>query len=132
MNKGLEIVFHGFTSSDAIETEVRKRITKLEHICDDICGCRVCLDKPHNHHHKGTHYRVSVDVSLPGGAINVHNEKHDKSDHTDLYIAIRDAFNVAQRKLKKLSQVQRPSAKQIMHFTKSRSDEDLLSAPALL
>ena len=99
MLKGLEIVFHGIDQSDAVEKIIKKKVHKLESYSDKIKSCRVVVDKPHNHHNKGTIYHVSLDVTLPDSNISIHNDQHDKHSHEDVYVAIRDAFDVAKRKL---------------------------------
>ena len=86
-------------------------------------SCRIIIEAPHRHHHKGKAYQVSIDMTVPGGELVVNRapkrldatkttrpeelkndltENHEPSRHgahEDLYVAIRDAFNVAARKL---------------------------------
>jgi hypothetical protein len=81
------------------------------------------VEAPHRHHHKGKAFQVRLDLSVPGREIVINRapkrlsaakstegrqvetdlvENHRPSKHAaheDLYVAIRDAFNAAGRKL---------------------------------
>jgi ribosomal subunit interface protein len=85
--------------SDAIETRVRERIERLERFFDRITACRVVVEAPERRHHKGKLYHVGIDILVPGAELLVNRHPKDKHAHEDVYVAIRDAFNAAQRKL---------------------------------
>ena len=93
MQKKLQIVFRGIDQSDAIEEAVHKKVEKLERQHDRITSCRVALDAPHKHHHKGKLFQVTVHVTTPEGDVSV------SSDEEDLYVALRNAFNASGRQL---------------------------------
>lgn len=95
----LQITFRHLEHSDAIEADIRDRAQKLERFANDITGCRVVVEAPHKHHHKGRIYTVSIDVTVPGAEIvaSRHPDKHHA--HEDAYVAIRDAFDAVQRQL---------------------------------
>jgi len=99
MQVPLQITFRHLDPSDAIEADIRERAQKLELFSDDITSCRVVVEAPHQHHHKGRIYTVTVDITVPGGEIvaSRHPDKHHA--HEDAYVAIRDAFNAAKRQL---------------------------------
>lgn len=101
MSSEIQIVFHNMEQTDAISGAVRKRIEKLERLCGrrSMKG-RVVLDSPHNNHHKGRVYSVSLEMHTPHKEIRVNQEQHDNRAHEDLYVAIRDAFDAAERQLK--------------------------------
>ena len=100
MNNEFQIFFHNIEQTDALEGAVRKRIAKLERYCERIISGRVVLDSPHNHRHKGKVYSVGLEIHTPQKEVRVNQEQHDNHAHEDLYIAIRDAFNAAERQLK--------------------------------
>ncbi|KRP32473.1 MAG: hypothetical protein ABS27_06900, partial [OM182 bacterium BACL3 MAG-121001-bin29] len=100
MTNDIQIVFHSIDQTDALTEAVAKRIDKLERYCDQIINGRVVLDSPHNHHHKGKVYSVSIEIHTPQIEVRVNQDQHDKQSHEDLYVAIRDAFNVAERQLR--------------------------------
>ncbi len=100
MTNAFQVVFHNIDQTDAINEAVRKRIDKLERFCDQIITGRVVLDSPHNNHHKGKVYSVGVEIHTPNLEVRVNQDQHDNHAHEDLYVAIRDAFNVAERQLR--------------------------------
>ena len=100
MTNDFQIVFHNIEQSTSISDAVNKRISKLQRFCDRILAGRVVLDSPHNNHHKGKVYSVGLEIRTPSKEVRVNQEQHDKHAHEDLYVAIRDAFNAAERQLK--------------------------------
>ena len=102
-----QIVFHNIDQTQALTEAVRKRLHKLTRFCDQILEGRVVLDSPHNNHHKGKVYSVGIEIDSPVGKIRVHQGQHDNHTHEDLYVTIRDAFNVAERQLKAASKKHR-------------------------
>ena len=114
MQKDLQIVYRGVEQSESIESAIRKKVDKLERFCDNITACRVVVDSPHKHHNKGQQYHVTVDISVPQQDIVVAHDQHDKQGHQNLFVALRDAFNVAERQLKKHSR--RPSRNKPLPF----------------
>ena len=95
----LQVVFHNMEPSAAVETNIRERATKLERFCDKITSFRVTVEAPHKHHHKGNIYHVAVDIVVPDAEIVVSRNPHENHAHEDVYVAVRDAFNSARRKL---------------------------------
>ena len=100
MTNHFQIVFHNIEQSTSIAVAVNKRISKLQRFCDRILAGRVVLDSPHNNHHKGKVYSVGLEIHTPSKEVRVNQEQHDNHAHEDLYVAIRDAFNAAERQLK--------------------------------
>jgi ribosomal subunit interface protein len=95
-----KVVFRNIEHSPAVEEAVHKRLEKLERYCDEIQSLRVILETPHNNHHKGKVYHVGVEAMVPNHDIVVTHDQHDKHSHEDIYVAIRDAFNAVERRLK--------------------------------
>jgi len=110
MSNEFQIVFHNIEQSDAITEAVQKRVDKLRRYCSDIIGGRVVLDCPHNNHHKGKVYSVALELQTPNKPVMVTQEQHDNHAHEDLYVAIRDAFNAAERQLKSVDKKHRKAA----------------------
>jgi ribosomal subunit interface protein len=113
MTNEFQVVFHNIDQSDAIIDTVNKRIEKLERFCDHILTGRVVLDSPHNNHHKGKVYSVGLEIHTPSKEVRVNQEQHDNHAHEDLYVAIRDAFNAAERQLKSVDKKHRSSLPEI-------------------
>lgn len=94
MNRTLQITGHNIVLTPAIEAHIRGNAEKLGRYCDDIVGCRVVIDAPHRHHSKGRQYEVRINLTVPGAELAITHEPRE-----DLYLASRDAFNVARRQL---------------------------------
>jgi ribosome-associated translation inhibitor RaiA len=111
MHLPLQIQFHGIDHSDAIEARVRQKAAKLDRLYGHIMGCRVVIDAPHRHQRKGNTYNVRIDLTVPGGEIVVNRDPADDGSHTDVYVALRDAFNAAGRALEDFARRQRGDIK---------------------
>ncbi len=121
--------------SEAIEASIRERTAKLDTFYDRIMSCRVVVEAPHRSHRKGKAYHVRIDITLPGGELVVKREPKrivdvplrslkepdvelgvdrelSKPDaHEDVFVAIRDAFDAARRKLQDYARRQRGQLK---------------------
>jgi len=95
----LEIAFRNMDPSDAVETRARELAEKLNRYHDRIMACRVVIEASHKHKHKGGVYHVRIDLTVPGNEIVINRESHQNKSHEDVYVAMRDAFNAAYRKL---------------------------------
>jgi ribosome-associated translation inhibitor RaiA len=99
MQTPLKISFHGIEPSEALEARVRDHAEYLEHLCDRITSCQVVIDAPHRHSHKGQLYEARIQMRIPGHEIVVNREGPHDHAHEDPYVALRDAFSAAERKL---------------------------------
>jgi len=99
MQLPLQITFHNIPTSEAVETKIRERAEKLARITDNIMACRVTVDAPHKHRHKGSTYQVRIDLNVPGNEIVVSRDPGLNHAHEDIYVTIRDAFNAVRRQL---------------------------------
>lgn len=102
----LQITFHNLPHSEAIETRIEQQFEKLCHYFDRILRCQVIVEVPHQSHHKKNPYHIRINLSLPGEEIVINRDK-SRNDSDNAYIAIRDAFNAAQRKLKRFAEPQK-------------------------
>ncbi|MDF1764587.1 MAG: HPF/RaiA family ribosome-associated protein [Oleibacter sp.] len=100
--KGLEISFRDMEHSDAIEHQIREKADRLTDLFDNITGIRAVVAIPHNHSQKGKIAHISLEVGIPGELIAITHDHHDKHEHENLYVALRDAFEKAQRKISKI------------------------------
>ena len=99
MQVPLEIAFHGLDHSDAMETQVRERMDRLERYHDRMTSCRVVVEKNHRKHAKGNLFHVQIDIRVPGHEIVVNRDPKDHHSHEDVAVAIRDAFSAVRRQL---------------------------------
>ncbi len=93
------VEFHGVAQSEAIERYALARAEKLARFFDRIVVCRVAIEAPHQHHRKGKHYRVRVDITVPGGEVVAGRDPTPAAAHKDVYVAMRDTFLAARRRL---------------------------------
>jgi ribosomal subunit interface protein len=106
MQVPLEISTRWIDLSPPLEAELRKRAEKLERHYNRITSCRIAVERPTgNHHQEGGPYRVRLDITVPGSELVA-----DKSAE-ELYAAIRDAFQAAERQVEAFSQRQRGDVK---------------------
>ena len=107
----LQITFRNMDPSDAVEANVREKAGKLERFAEHITSCRVIVEAPHKHQHKGNIYGVRIDITLPGGEIIVNSHPEQNHAHEDIYVAIRDAFDAARRQLEDYVRIRRNKVK---------------------
>jgi ribosome-associated translation inhibitor RaiA/cold shock CspA family protein len=111
MKKPVQITFRDMPRSGAVEAKVREKVAKLEEFYDQIMACRVVIESPHSHHHQGNLFHVGIDLTVPNGEIIVNRNPREHHAHEDVYVAIRDAFKAARRKLQDFARRQRGDIK---------------------
>jgi cold shock CspA family protein/ribosome-associated translation inhibitor RaiA len=99
MQLPLQVTFRNMEPSAAVEAEVRDRAEQLDTLFDRITSCRVAVEAPHRHHHKGNLFHVRIDITVPGRELVVGRSPAAHHAHEDVYVAIRDAFRAAARQL---------------------------------
>src|SRR3972149_7752854 len=90
----LQITIRDVEHSEALEAHIRDKVKKLEEFFEHIMSCRVVVEMPHKHHHQGKQFNVRIDIGVPGSEIVVN---HDHAE--DVYVALRDTFDAAKRRL---------------------------------
>ena len=117
MKLPMTVAFRGMDRHEWIEGEIRKRAAKLETYCRDIASCHVVVEIPHRHHEEGNRFSVRIDVTVPDEEIavtrgaNLHGFTKDLDEQEwvkrfdvegmrkDLRLVIKEAFDVARRRL---------------------------------
>ena len=107
-----QITFLDFPESDAVWIAVQKRVEKLERFFTGIIRCEVTISCPHRHRHADRLYHVQIHLSLPGEDVIISHDREKDQSHRDVYVAIRDSFRAAERKLQDRVRVLR-------HYVKS-------------
>lgn len=111
MRLPLQITFRNLDRSEAVEAAIREHAAKLEKYCDQIMGCRVTVEAPHKHHRHGNRYQVRVDVTAPDAELVASREPDEHHAYTDVYVAIRDAFDAIRRQLEDYERRRRRQSK---------------------
>lgn len=96
----LEISYKNMEKSDAVEARIREKAEKkFERYAGTITSCRVVVEAPNRHHVHGSCFDVRIDLHVPGEELVVTRNGANNPAHTDVYVAIRDAFDAAGRQL---------------------------------
>jgi ribosomal subunit interface protein len=111
MQQPIQITFRNLERSPAIEAKVLERAAKLDEFYERIMSCRVVIEELHRHHRHGNHYQVRVDLTVPGGELVATREPDEHHAYTDVYVAIRDAFDAIRRQLEDYARRQRSDVK---------------------
>jgi cold shock CspA family protein len=126
----VQVTFRNLAHDEALEQEIRDRVSWLEQFYAGIVRCHVLLEVPHRHHHDGRHFHVRIDVTAPGGppivvshepslhgrSKDVEAETHRKEEeiqgvHRYATVAIHEAFDIARRRLEDFAREQRGTVK---------------------
>lgn len=100
MGLPLQITFRDLDHSDAIESYVRARAEKLDAVSSRLVKCHVAIEAPHRSKHHGRHYRVRLDLAIPGRELVVDRCPDESRATEDVYAAIDHAFDHAVRRLR--------------------------------
>jgi ribosomal subunit interface protein len=93
------IAFRNMDASDFLEAHIRTKVEKLRRVYGRITQCQVVVEAPHRHRWKGKLYHVRIDITVPGEEIVVSRSGPMDQAHEDVYVAVRNAFNGATRRL---------------------------------
>ncbi|MEW6208557.1 MAG: HPF/RaiA family ribosome-associated protein [Acidobacteriota bacterium] len=125
----VQITFRNMPHSDSIEAFVRKKAAQLDRYYDNIMACRVVVEVPHRHHRRGQHSHIRIDLTVPGGEIVIKHEpslysgqrqaeteectkcSETATSHKHAKVAIREAFELARRRLQDYGRQQRAEVK---------------------
>ncbi len=99
MRLPLQITYRNMSPSEAVDRVIRERAERLDQFCDRIMSCRVVVEARHRRHHQGRLYHLRIDLTAPGEEIVVSREPALHKTHEDVYVAVRDAFDAARRRI---------------------------------
>ena len=102
MRLPVQISFRNMPHSEALERAILERAERLDRFCGLIMGCRVVVETRHRRH-QGNLYHVRIDLTLPGHEIVVGREPALHRACEDVYVAVRDAFDAARRRVEDYS-----------------------------
>jgi ribosome-associated translation inhibitor RaiA len=104
----VEITFLGMARSPALEAAVARWVKRLEHSYPRILNCHVRISLPHRHRRRGAPFDVKLVLAIPGDELVVTQEQA----HSDVYLALADAFIAARRELRDRARIRRGGIKQ--------------------
>lgn len=112
MTTPIEVHFHGLDRSETVEERVREKVARLEKHFSRLSYCRVAIDAPHRHAHKKRAYLVKLELGIPSSEpLVVASEDTYNPEHEDVFAALRDAFDIARRRLDNVVDKRRAPAK---------------------
>ena len=106
MQLPLQITWRNVAPSAPIEDLIRVRAEKLQHFHPHLVSARVAVELAGRHQNKGKLFVVRVDVKVPGAEIAIDHQMHE-----DAHVAVRQAFDAAQRRLEDELRLQRGDVK---------------------
>ena len=109
MDTPLEITFHNMRTSDALEADIRKRVSKLEKLYGRMVSCRISIEARTKTHRTGNVYECHIDMHVPRAHLVVSREPHhvgERHANTDVRASIRDAFKAAESQLRSFGKKQ--------------------------
>jgi ribosome-associated translation inhibitor RaiA len=129
MRLPVQITWRNIAHSPMVETKIREEAAKLEEFYDRITSCRVAIEIPRRYQNGEYQFHIRIDLTVPGAEIVANHEptlhsslqrqggeeqakgQELSAPHKDVYVAIRDAFKVARRKLQEYSHRQNGAVK---------------------
>lgn len=107
----LQITFRHMDPSPAVEARIRKLAARFDRFSEHIMRCHVIIQPPPHHQHQGGLYDFRIDITLPDKEIAIRHARPADHAHEDPYVALRDAFRAARRKLEDYERKRRGAVK---------------------
>ena len=102
----LQITFRNMPPSEAIEAKIHEKAAKLDKYFSRIMSCRVVVEESQRRQHQGKLFSVHIDLTMPGKELAVTREENE-----DPYVAVRDAFSTAARRIEEHARQSRGEVK---------------------
>jgi cold shock CspA family protein/ribosome-associated translation inhibitor RaiA len=107
----LQITFRHMDPSPALEARIRELAARLDKFSDQIMRCHVIVEPAPHHQHQGGLHEFRIDITLPDEEIAIRRAHPVDHAHEDPYVALRDAFRAARRKLEDYQRIRRQDVK---------------------
>lgn len=113
MQMPLQISHLHSVSSETLDTLIREKAAELEQFYPRITGCHVWIEHPGPHHRrgKGAHFRVRIELSVPGKMLVVSRDPPAHREREDVHLATTEAFHEMRRQLQDFARLQRGDVK---------------------
>ena len=111
MSFPIQITFRHMLPSRMFEKRIRELAQRLEKFSTRITSCHVVVEKPHQSRAQGGLFDVHVSLCVPGNIIVVRRSHSADPEHSNAWIALRDAFNAVKRSLQDYEKVTRSTTK---------------------
>ncbi len=111
MTTPLQVTFRHMDPSAALEARVRKLISRLDKFSTHMLRCHVVIEPPSHHQRQGALYDFHISITMPDEEIAIGRARPTDPAHEDPYVALRDAFRAARRKLEDYERKRRRDVK---------------------
>ena len=111
MSFPIQITFRHMLPSRVFEDRIRELAQRLEKFSSRITSCHVVVEKPHQRSAQGALFDVHISVCVPGNVIIVRRSHSADPQHSNAWVALRDAFNATKRSLQDYEKVARGMVK---------------------
>jgi cold shock CspA family protein/ribosome-associated translation inhibitor RaiA len=108
----LNITFRHELGSPALEARIRQLAARLERFSQHILRCEVIVDRASNRHQHGDVFDIRIEITAPAAHISIQRASPYDLSHQDPYVAVRDVFAAARRKLQDYEHERRGTVKQ--------------------
>ena len=113
MKKGLEVAIRNIDESREVEELVNEKIDKIEGMCDSLVKGRVLVEKMNKHPKSESEYIVHITMTLPPNHdVVVKKEPTPDEMSSNLFHILHDAFDVAERQVKKIEERRHPKQRE--------------------
>lgn len=119
----LQVTFLHMDASPALEGRVRELAARFEKFSTQIIHCHVFIEAPQRHQQQGGLFNVRISITVPGGEIDIRRASPMHRSHEDAYVALRDAFKAARRKLQDYERARRGDVKTHVQMPHGRISE---------
>src|SRR5579864_2393757 len=107
----LQITFRHVAPSPGLEARIRELAARFDRFSEHVIRCHVIIEPLPHHQHQGALYDIRIDIRLPGEEIAIRHAHPADHAHEDPYVALRDAFRAARRKLEDYERKRRGDVK---------------------
>ena len=111
MSFPIQITFRHMLPSRMFEDRIRQLAERLEKFSTRITSCHVVVEKPHHSRAQGALFDVHVSLCVPGNIIIVRRSHSADPEHSNAWIALRDAFSATKRSLQDYERLTRGAVK---------------------
>lgn len=96
----VQITYRDMDPTPGMDAAIRDKVDHLLRYHDRIQRCHVVVESPHESPAQNTKsYRVLFDITVPGKSLAVSKDQHDKPEHRDFYVALKDSYEAARKQL---------------------------------
>ena len=111
MKVPLQITFRQLAPSPALARRIRGLAGRLGRFSRHIMRCHVIVTPPPRHRRQGALFAFHIDITLPDRGIAIGRARPADHAHEDPYVALRDAFSAARRRLENYERTRRGDVK---------------------